>query len=327
MPQLKTLYPALVAFGLSAGGLSAGLAATVAGALVDGAALAQTAPQTVPPRPQPAEPLPAAPAQVPADPASGAVPAQIRALGDVLQIDGVLDVMRAEGTDYGATLRDEMFAGKGGAAWEATVARIYDPARMRGEFDVALAKALQGDAPVIAAATAFFDSPRGRRILDLELEARRALLDEATETAAKEAAAQMQAEGSPRFEALQRFAATNDLIELNVMGALNSNLAFYRGLMRGGAFDDSMSEEDMLADVWAQEGDLRMETEDWLWPYLALAYGPLSDEELQAYADFSATAEGGRLNAAIFAAFDVIFLRVSEELGLAAARQMQGEDI
>ncbi|HBD91645.1 MAG: ribosomal protein L21 [Rhodobacteraceae bacterium GWE1_64_9] len=301
MARPKSLYPALLALSLA----------------LSGAAQAQT----VPAQPAPSDP---APQLVPTD---AKVVTEIRALGQVLQIDGVLDVMRAEGVEYGATLRDEMFAGKGGAAWDATVAQIYDPLRMRAEFDAALTKALADDAEVTAAATAFFQSPRGQKILELELEARRALLDEATEAAAKEAAAQMQAEGSPRFEALQRFAATNDLIELNVMGALNSNLAFYKGLSRGGAFGDAMTEEDILADVWAQEADLRAETEEWLWPYLALAYGPLSDEELQAYADFSATAEGERLNGAIFAAFDAIFLRISEELGMAAARQMQGEDI
>lgn len=291
MARLKILYPALVALALG----------------VPGAAAAETVP--------------------PAIATEAAVPAEILALGDALQIGAVLDVMRAEGSDYGATLRDEMFAGKGGAAWDATVAQIYDTARMRAGFDAALARALAGDGATVKAATAFFDTPRGRKILDLELEARRALLDEATEAAAKEAAAQMQAEGSPRFEALERFAEINDLVELNVMGALNSNFAFYKGLSRGGAFGDAMTEEDMLADVWAQEGDLRAETEDWLWPYLALAYGPLSDEELQAYADFCATDEGGQLNAAIFAAFDALFLRISEELGMAAARQMQGEDI
>ena len=36
--------------------------------------------------------------------------------------------MRAEGVDYGKQLQDEMFPGRGGPDWEASVARIYDPA-------------------------------------------------------------------------------------------------------------------------------------------------------------------------------------------------------
>ena len=147
------------------------------------------------------------------------------------------------------------------------------------------------------------------------------------EAAAKAAVADMEAEGSPRLDALRRFAAANDLVEMNVMGALNANLAFYKGLSAGGAFGSAMTEEDMLADVWGQEADVRAETEEWLWSYLSLAYQPLSDEELQAYHDFSETPEGQKLNAAVFAAFDVSFVRISEDLGRAAARAMQGEDI
>lgn len=253
--------------------------------------------------------------------------AQVLRLAETLQIGGVIEVMRQEGVEYGATLRDEMFAGKGGQGWDAAVARIYDQGRMRTEFDAALVKALAGAPGAVDAAQAFFGDARGQKILELELEARRALLDDATETAAQEAARQMQADSTPRFEALSRFATTNDLIEMNVMGALNANLAFYRGLSQGGAFDTAMTEDDMLAEVWAQEADVRQETEDWLWPYLSLAYGPLSDEELQAYTDFSATPEGRQLNAAVFTAFDALFVRISAELGRAAARQMLGEDI
>ena len=49
------------------------------------------------------------------------------------------------------------------------------------------------------------------------------------------------------------------------------------------------------------------ETEDWLYPFMSLAYQPLTDAELQAYLAFSETAGGQRLNAAVFAAFDVVF--------------------
>ncbi len=38
---------------------------------------------------------------------------------------------------------------------------------------------------------------------------------------------------------------SHDLIEMNVMGAMNANLAFYRGMADGGALD-GLSEQDML---------------------------------------------------------------------------------
>lgn len=252
---------------------------------------------------------------------------EVLALGETLRIDGVIAVMRDEGLEYGRTLRIEMLPEAPALAWQAEVSRIYDAAAMRAVFDTALSRALAGDSAVLTAAQRFFGDQRGQKILRLELEARRALLDDAVEAAAQEAARQMAEEATPRHDLLRRFAETNDLIELNVMGALNANLAFYKGLSQGGAFGQAMPEDDMLAEVWAQEPDLRRETEDWLWPYLSLAYGPLSDEELQAYIAFSASPEGQRLNSAIFAAFDELFVAISLQLGLAAGRQLQGQDI
>lgn len=247
-------------------------------------------------------------------------------LADVLMIGAVIDVMREEGIAYGADMENEMFAGQGGSGWQATVALIYDAAAMRGRFDAAFGAALQG-APQVGEITEFFASDLGRRVLTLEVEARRAMLDPAVEEAAQVAYAGMVDGDEPRVAALQAFVETNDLIESNVMGALNANLAFYQGMAEVGAFEEAMPEDQMLSDVWAQEADVRAETESWLFPYLALAYKPLSDAELAAYQDFSDGPAGQVLNSALFAAFDAVFVAVSRDLGQAAARQMQGQEL
>lgn len=274
----------------------------------------------------PALPLAAqSPAPVPAE--AAAIPAEIAALSETLMIAEVMAVMREEGIDYGSTLEAEMFPGRGGAEWQAIVALIYEPAEMQQMFEARLAEELQGEPEAIAAMADFFGGERGQRILRLELEARRALMDDTAEEAAKVTVQDMIAEDDPRMEVLRRFADTNDLIESNVAGALNSNLAFYEGLSEGGAFEEPMTEDQMLADVWSQEPEIRADTEEWLYSYLALAYQPLSDEDMGAYQAFSETAAGQKLNSALFAAFDVVFTRISRDLGRAAARQMQGEDI
>ncbi|SNX75051.1 uncharacterized protein DUF2059 [Cereibacter ovatus] len=252
---------------------------------------------------------------------------QVAALGEALRIAEVVEVMREEGLEYGASLEDELFPGRGGARWQAVVGLIYDTDTMRKRFDAALEREVAADPSVIGGILDFFGSERGQRILGLEIEARRALLDESTEEAAKVVVEDMTANDDPRLGLLRDFAEANDLIELNVAGALNANLAFYRGMIEGAAFDEPMSEEQMLADVWTQEPEVRRETEEWLYPYLALAYGPLSDDDLRDYIAFSRSAEGRRLNAATFAAFDTVFSAISRDLGRAAARQMQGEDI
>ena len=254
-------------------------------------------------------------------------PATAADLSRILQIPGIIAVMRLEGLDYGRSLEDEMFPGRGGDAWDATVALVYDQPTMLRRFQTAFAAELQGDPAAVAAVVGYFDTPLGQRILTLEVEARQALLDKAVEAAAKERADQMAADADPRMAALRDFATANDLIEANVQGALNANLGFYQGMAEAGAFGEDMTEDQMLADVWGQEPDIRKETEDWLFPFLALAYGPLSDADLQSYTDFSRTPAGKKMNTALFAAFDAVFVQISRDLGRAVAHQMTGDDI
>jgi len=268
-------------------------------------------------------------AETPGDPqlVQNTVDIRIAALSDTMMMGQVMAVMREEGLVYGRTLEDEMFSGRGGARWQAIVALIYDADQMRHRFDVALSRELGAAGDDLGQIEEFFRSEQGQRFLKLEIDARRALLDQAAEDAAKVAWADMAADDTTRSQLIRRFAEVNDLIESNVMGALNSNLAFYRGLAAAGSFPDEMTEEQMLSDVWGQESQIRSETENWLFPFLALAYQPLSDEDIEAYTAFSDSAAGKRMNAALFVAFDDVFTQISEELGKAAALQMQGEDI
>ncbi|WP_159082377.1 hypothetical protein [Paragemmobacter aquarius] len=244
-----------------------------------------------------------------------------------MQIDDVIDVLRSEGVDYGVSIEDEMFPDAGGASWKATVAGIYSAARMKSVFAAKLTEQLAGKTADATKAEAFFASSLGQRVLMLELEARRALLDEETEAAARLAWGDLQAGGGERADLLRRFAEVNDLIESNVMGALNSNLAFYHGMAGTGAFAGEMDEGEILSDVWGQEPDIRNQTEEWVYPYLGLAYSSLTDDELRQYVEFSASPAGQVLNSALFVAFDAVFVPISEALGAAAALQMNGQDI
>ncbi len=253
--------------------------------------------------------------------------ARMDALSKTLMIGRVMEVMQREGLDYGTSLQDEMFPDANSAQWQAVIGSIYDATTMRATFDAAMARGLAGDDTALTQMEAFFGSPAGQRILTLEIDARAAMLDEAVEEAAKVTAQQLQANRDPLIKQIERFAAAGDLIEMNVAGALTSNLAFYKGMAEVGAFEEAMSEEDMLAQVWGQEADIRKETESWLMPYLALAYKPLAPGDLEAYITFSESPAGRRMNAAMFAAFDEVFTGISLELGRAAARQMQGDDI
>ena len=152
------------------------------------------------------------------------LPLRAQTVDDVaaaLKIGELVIVMQDEGRQYGSELEAELFPEAGGDRWAAIVELIYDPATMRRRFDETLAAEIGADPGTLAAALGFFGSERGQRIVTLEIEARRALLDKAVEDAAKVSVDQMRAENSPRLEVLTRFADVNDLIEQNVAGALN----------------------------------------------------------------------------------------------------------
>ncbi|MZQ90630.1 DUF2059 domain-containing protein [Frigidibacter albus] len=268
-------------------------------------------------------------AQEPQAPATSDAPATSTAeatqLTEILQLPALLEIMQGEGVAYGEDLQADLFPGQGGAEWTRTVEQIYAPDRLMPVFTEVFAAELDG--ADTEAMRAFFEEGTGARAVELEIAARRALLDPGVEEAADQQLEEMLATEAPRLLAIEEFAEAGDLIEANVLGGLNANLAFYRGMIDGGGLPGEMGEGQLLADVWSQEDAIRTETRDWLYAYLALAYDPMSDAELQAYTEFSEGAAGKALNRALFAGFDAVFAQVSYELGLGAARYLAGQDI
>ena len=120
---------------------------------------------------------------------------------------------------------------------------------------------------------------------------------------------------------------TNDLIEINVAGAMNSNVAFYMGLMAGGALDEALTQDQILNDVWDHAADIRANTSEWFYGFLLLAYDPVSAADLKAYTEFSAIDTGVALNGVLFAAFDDMFDVISFAPGREATRVMAGQDL
>jgi len=250
---------------------------------------------------------------------------EVRAVFEAMGLYGVLEVMSAEGLDAATNIEADMFPGQGRGAWRAVVAGIYATDRLVAQFEAAVP--LERMTPeVLAELQAFYDSDLGQRVARGEVAARQSLLEPGVEDAARELAQTRAAEGDARIGLLTEFIAANDLIERNVMGALNSNFAFYRGLGDGGAFATPIPEELMLAEVWGQEAEIRSETTEWLFGYQILAYDDLGDEDLARYIAMSETPAGQVLNAVLFQAFDVMFEAVSYDLGRAAATFIAGED-
>lgn len=244
-------------------------------------------------------------------------------LEQVLLLPEVADMLRAEGLGYGADLDRDFLGASGSGHFSAQISRIYDPAAM---LDVMRAELIAGlTAEDIARSLAFFDTPSGQRILRLELSARQAMTDPAVEEAAQAAFAAAEQSRDPRAAAVRQFIEINDLAERNVAGALSSNFQFFLGLSDGGG--QRLSEAEIIDEVWSQEEETRAETEKWLGAFLYLAYGPLSDEQMQAYLDYSETGAGQALNAALFAGFDAMYRTIYYALGLSVAQAMQSSEL
>ncbi|WP_245776285.1 DUF2059 domain-containing protein [Thalassovita taeanensis] len=246
---------------------------------------------------------------------------RIDALFQALGMKQVFVVMREEGLAYGEDLAADMLPGGSGPAWKGLVSRIYDPVKMEQVVRTAFESSF--GATDTASLIAFFDSETGRRIVQLEIEARHTVLDKVVEEAARERFRSADVPYEPHLAAIAAYIGANDLVEYNVVGALNANYMFFRGLTQGGAMD--MTEEDILRDVWAQEDETREDTREWLFAYLMLAYEPLSAAQIRSYAELSLTPEGKALNHALFAGFDRMYGDISLTLGLALAQQMEGE--
>ncbi|MEM9473884.1 MAG: hypothetical protein AAGA71_01230 [Pseudomonadota bacterium] len=248
-----------------------------------------------------------------------------QALFDALGLPDIIQVMREEGVEYGNSMEEMLFPGRGGASWAAVVERIYDPQLMQEKVAIGMADALADTdvAPLLE----FFTSERGRAIISFEVSARQALTDPDIEAAAQEKLEIMRADGDERLDLIEEFVDANDLIGSNLMGAMNSNFAFYQGLSDGNGLPEELTEEQMLIDIWDREDEVRAETETWVYSYLAMAYQPLSDADLEAYVDLSESDAGRALNRALFSSFDEMYSTISRALGLAAAQYIVGQDI
>jgi hypothetical protein len=240
-----------------------------------------------------------------------------------LHMDEVFAILKAEGIEAGEAMTEDGQV-TASRAWTARLEQIYAVEKMDAVFRHALENSDGFDGSL--GAIEFFESTLGKRIARIELDARVILVTPGMEDQIRERVKEMRVEEPDRIKLYDDFINVNDLVNSNVSGALNANLAFYQGMASNPAFEGGMSEDFMLTTVWSQEGELRKDMEDWTMNFSTLAYGDLEENDVQAYIDVSATPSGQRLNASLFAGFDKVFEIQSFELGRAMAEFSLGDD-
>lgn len=249
--------------------------------------------------------------------------AAARDLAALMRMPEMIEAMRIEGLEDAAALDDEMLGGRGGVHWREQAARIYDVTRMEAAVITALDQGMSAED--LTQAQGFFGSDAGQRIVAMEVAARVAMSNAELEEMAQERYLGMTRQSDPLLGPVQHFIETNDLIGRNVTGTMASSYAFYQGMMDGGAV--GLDDQTILAMLREQRPDLEAETRDWLHGFLAMAFAPLSAEDVTAYARYSATPSGQALNVALFDGFDLMFVEISFDLGSALARAMTASDL
>jgi hypothetical protein len=249
--------------------------------------------------------------------------AEVDDLLDAMGVPQIVEIMRAEGLEYGETLAADMVPGGSTEGWRATVDRIYDEARMLETVRAVFTQEF-GTADLEPLIT-FFDSETGQQIVSLELSARTAMREQEIEDAARAAFRDLEGTDSETLATISEFVDTNDLVEANLVGSLNANYMFYLGLVDGGGLQ--MSEQDILTEVWSSEEETRADTREWVYAFLLMAYRPLADGVVQDYTNLSKTEPGRALNRALFAGFNEMYDDISYALGMAIARQMQVQEL
>ena len=253
------------------------------------------------------------------------------ALSRAYLLPELFEIMAEEGRQ--SVLADGADALQGRTLTDFTraVGQIYDAERMHADFLAALMAELEGAGDVVEDALEFAGTELGREVLQLEISARRALLEEEVDEVARMALHDARRSDATdaraaRLDLVRARVAANDLIELNVSLGMNTSLAYYQGLFAENALME-LGAEDMLQMVWMQEPAIRVEIEDWIESYFLMSYQPLSDADLEAYIAYVSTPLAKAFNRAMFRAFDAVFSEISLAVGRVLGRRLSGEEL
>lgn len=236
----------------------------------------------------------------------------VERLLDVMGLPAMLEAFSSEGESAGASLNDTFLNGQGGSVWADTVSRLYDPVRLDAELRSQVIDKLDPD--VATQALLFFESDLGEKIIDLEVQARLAMLDERLEDAARSAP-------SASSDAISDFLTVRDLVERNTDTALSAQEAFFAGL------SEADTQQGDAPDLEARRDGIRASSESWLRGYYALAHSPLSEDEVAVYTAFWDTDVGRALDDALFDAFSESYVTLSFALGQAAGRLLPQNEL
>lgn len=240
-----------------------------------------------------------------------------------MQVDLLADVLAAEILGAGDPFRIDAGPDEG---WAAIVNRVSPPERIRDRLRQEIARGVQAleeptERAAVAEALGFWESDFGRRVVLLELDARRTISNPDIETSARDAFAAAVARNHPRTAQVRALIEAADLVEPAVAASLNIALATLRGAQEAaGAVDPSIIE-----DAWLQEPEIRADQTGWIEALIFMASAPLSDDEMALLIRTAGSPGNRRLNIILNEAASATFVEIARDLGRASGLRQLGE--
>ncbi|WP_299692761.1 DUF2059 domain-containing protein [uncultured Tateyamaria sp.] len=232
-------------------------------------------------------------------------------LFDAMGIPGLIAAFAKDGQQTIPDLNAGFLDGQGGDVFVETAQRLYDPARLETELRAQFGERL--DPQDARQAVVFFDSDQGQRIVAIEVEARRAMVDDVLEEAAKAASDTASAD-------VLRLISVRDLVEVNTDIAIAARFAFYDGLSVAAPGIDT-------PEIEGQRGIVAEDTRAWITGYYMLVASALQEDDLDTYAAFWETDVGQGVDAALSQAFEQSYVTLSHGLGQLVGRMLPQNDL
>lgn len=254
-------------------------------------------------------------------------PVKAARISAAMQVDLLADVLAAEIAGAGDPFQPD--AGPGSVpdeGWAAIVNRIAPPSRIRNRMREGIAQGVAelrdpAERAAVAAALGFWESGFGRRVILLEIGARRTISAPDIEATARDAFAAAAARNHPRAAQVRALIEAADLVEPAVAASLNIAFATLRGAQEAaGAVDPSIIE-----DAWAQEPEIRADQTGWIEALVFMASAPLSDAEMAVLIRAAGSPGNRRLGIILNEAASATFAEIARDLGRASGLRQMGE--
>lgn len=257
--------------------------------------------------------------------ASGRADPMVDRLFDAISLRSLVEIHHSDALRYGMEMADGRISDEKRPAWRSELERIYDHDRMLTILGAHFTGQLSDRHA--NAVIDFYQTELGQKAIETHDAAARALADPDLEQASKDALARLVKDGAPRLEQIRAFVDVTDIVEKNVAAELNYSFAYLSTLQSAGGMGERMSEAELLDFLWSDVEAIRLDTAQWAFSFLNLAFSGLTNDELDRLIAFEGTEAGQAMGTAMFAAWDHLYLTFARDLATAEAAFFGGQDL